>query len=159
MSDVTVRPMEAGDLDEVAVFHHRTVLDAYAGLFPPEAPVPTVDGLRDEWAAEPGSAWVAHDGGVVGTVVARGDEVRRLLVDPSRWRRGIGRRLLDVALATMRDGGCEAARLWVLEGNERARRFYEAHRWLLVPDEVLTHRSGVREVRYVRSLSGGDARR
>jgi GNAT superfamily N-acetyltransferase len=42
---------------------------------------------------------------------------------------GIGRALLERATEGMRDAGFAAAMLWVLESNQRARRFYERAGW------------------------------
>jgi GNAT superfamily N-acetyltransferase len=42
---------------------------------------------------------------------------------------GLGRALLERATEEMLDAGFAAARLWVLESNERARRFYERAGW------------------------------
>ena len=42
---------------------------------------------------------------------------------------GIGRALLERATEGMRDAGFATARLWVLESNQRARRFYERAGW------------------------------
>lgn len=149
MGDVVLRPMAVTDLDEVAAFHLRTVLEAYAGIFPPRAPVPTVAQLASEWAVDQPHAWVVVDGrAVVGTVATRERDLRRLLVDPTRWRQGLGHRLHDVAVDAVARGGHDAARLWVLEENGRARAFYEHLGWTLEPGELLVHDSGVREVRY-----------
>ncbi|MFN8233107.1 MAG: GNAT family N-acetyltransferase [Actinomycetota bacterium] len=43
--------------------------------------------------------------------------------------RGIGRALLERATEGLRDAGWKRAVLWVLETNERARRFYERAGW------------------------------
>jgi ribosomal protein S18 acetylase RimI-like enzyme len=54
-------------------------------------------------------------------------EVRALYVSPGSQSRGAGGELLDTALATARGLGAAGVRLSVLEGNVRARRFYERH--------------------------------
>lgn len=53
-------------------------------------------------------------------------EIAVLYVRPDRWRRGIGRALLDAAAAELRDAGCDEAILWVFEANAAGRAFYEA---------------------------------
>jgi ribosomal protein S18 acetylase RimI-like enzyme len=53
-------------------------------------------------------------------------EVYGLYVAPFAWRRGAGRMLWREAKNRISQGDAEVATLWVLEGNERARRFYEA---------------------------------
>ena len=47
---------------------------------------------------------------------------------PAEWGRGAGAALHDEAHALLRRDGA-IAHLWVLEANERARRFYEARGW------------------------------
>jgi len=56
-------------------------------------------------------------------------EVYALYVLPERWRRGAGRELMTAALDALGGFGFAEATLWVLEGNDRARRFYEAVGW------------------------------
>ena len=48
---------------------------------------------------------------------------------PAEWGRGAGAALHDEAVALLRSDGASIAQLWVLEENERARRFYEARGW------------------------------
>lgn len=52
-------------------------------------------------------------------------------VEPPRWGSGIGNRLLDHALDFLRSSGFSEATLWVVAGNDRARKFYEALGWRL----------------------------
>lgn len=52
-------------------------------------------------------------------------EVAALYVEPTEWRRGAGRGMMDAALAEAAERGCAAVTLWVLEPNRRARAFYE----------------------------------
>ena len=58
-------------------------------------------------------------------------EVAAIYVDPSVWRIGAGRALMDAALATLRAAGWTAATLWVFEANSRARAFYERYGFAL----------------------------
>jgi GNAT superfamily N-acetyltransferase len=53
-----------------------------------------------------------------------------LYVLPDEWGTGIGSGLHDEAVEALRRLGPEA-RLWVLEQNARARRFYEQRGWRL----------------------------
>ncbi|HEY8458521.1 MAG TPA: GNAT family N-acetyltransferase [Actinopolymorphaceae bacterium] len=81
-------------------------------------------------------------------------ELWMINLHPSVWRRGIGSRLHDVIIQRLAAAGFRTATLWVIEENDRARRFYEHHGWK--PDgqsqvhERITYR--VRELRYVRHL-------
>jgi len=56
-------------------------------------------------------------------------EVYALSVDPARYRAGVGRQLMAEARRRLRALGFTAALLWVLEGNDRATRFYEREGW------------------------------
>jgi ribosomal protein S18 acetylase RimI-like enzyme len=85
-------------------------------------------------------AWLAQrDGRVVGFVSSgppRDEdvplstaEVYAIYVLPEAWRRGVGQTLLETATGHWRARGIATLVLWVLEGNDRARRFYEAMGW------------------------------
>jgi GNAT superfamily N-acetyltransferase len=142
---------------------------AYAGIFPATAPLPELASVVREWEkefADPTAAvFLAEDDedgrAAVGTVAVRADpedlhpngratgQLRRLHVLPRLWGRGLGAALYAAAETTLRDAGYEAGSLWVLEGNGRARSFYERRGWTLVPGRTLTWpNGGPVEVRY-----------
>jgi GNAT superfamily N-acetyltransferase len=141
---------EAGSLDVpmLARVHLRTVVSSYAGLFPPDAPVPTLGELEARWASDFDSPSVRVflaevDAEPVGTVAVRAQphtarvgELRRLHVLPDVWNAGIGSALHDVAIGTLAKAGYTEAAIWVLEGNSRARNFYEHRGWMLVGGAV-----------------------
>jgi GNAT superfamily N-acetyltransferase len=56
-------------------------------------------------------------------------EVYALYVAPSRWSRGAGSGLLAKATDALRTAGMRAAVIWLLDGNDRAARFYERAGW------------------------------
>ena len=56
-------------------------------------------------------------------------EVYALYVDPDRYRGGVGRLLMSEARERLAEAGFDEAILWVLQGNERARSFYEGEGW------------------------------
>jgi GNAT superfamily N-acetyltransferase len=79
-----------------------------------------------------GRAWFLADGpdGVVGMVQGRRRPVDTLLVfsmwvDPAARRLGLGRGLIEAAESWARTWNGRRTLLWVLDGNEPARRFYE----------------------------------
>ena len=100
--------------------------------------------------------WVAEkEGRIVGhaTVVVdntRG-ELSALYVVPEEWGSGVAAALHDRALAGMRELGAAEATLWVVEGNTRARRFYEREGWS-ADGETKSSMLDIREVRYQRLL-------
>lgn len=82
-------------------------------------------------------------------------EVGSLYVHPEAWGTGVGRELMAKGEQVLLDEGFEDAILWVLEANERARRFYEIAGWR--PDG--THKviaiggQDLPEVRYRKALA------
>jgi GNAT superfamily N-acetyltransferase len=72
------------------------------------------------------------DGRVDGDGTARTGEVRSVYVDPTVVGAGLGSALLHAAVASLAGAGFTDAVLWVVEGNTRARVFYE--RWGWRPD-------------------------
>jgi GNAT superfamily N-acetyltransferase len=77
--------------------------------------------------------------------------LRSLYVVPEAWGTGVAQRLMEAALDAMRERGATEAILWVVEGNDRARRFYEREGWAL-DGEVRASQLGPSEVRYRRAL-------
>jgi GNAT superfamily N-acetyltransferase len=87
-------------------------------------------------------------------------ELYALYVDPGWWSTGTGRALMAAAVERLTASAYQRAVLWVLDGNARARAFYEKAAWQ--PDgalNVLMGLGGVREVRYARALLRKLARR
>lgn len=54
-------------------------------------------------------------------------EIYAIYVAPDETGQGVGRVLLDAAVVWLRAQGLDPIRLWVLEGNVRARAFYERY--------------------------------
>ncbi len=143
---IAVRPAVAGDAPDLVDINVRAWREAYAGIIPADAldaiDVPTRLDRFERRLAEPGDAdvLVAHDGyrrlgyahlgpyrleqggDAVEPEVA---ELRAMYVDPLAWRRGVGSALMSAVLIRVAERGWSQVRLWVLEANQRARRFYE----------------------------------
>ena len=101
----------------------RSALTAYAHIFPPDAPKPTIDDMVGALTGNDGFVF-EDEGRIVGLVqVLEGDYLARLYVDPSHWRRGIAAQLHDAAVAA------GARHLWVLRRNTIARAMYERRGW------------------------------
>jgi len=79
-------------------------------------------------------------------------EVCGLYIDPASWRAGAGRLLMRAALTDLAARGFGAAVLWVLTGNERARRFYE-HMGFVVEGRDDKPFLGAPQIRYRAPLS------
>lgn len=81
-------------------------------------------------------------------------EVPSLHVLPHLRGQGLGRILLDRALAELHRRGYAACTLWVLELNRPARVFYERLGWRLDGGRKPYEGTTVPEVRYRRTVSG-----
>jgi len=135
---VELRVAEPSEAAAIAALHTRTTRFAYAEIFPPEAPPPTLEDLIDDWTTrltDPSTrVLVAEVDGVLVGVVAAGSlegegHLSRLHVDPDLWGRGIGRALYDRCVAEFEGSGTSVVTLWVLERNVRARSWYERLGW------------------------------
>jgi GNAT superfamily N-acetyltransferase len=60
-------------------------------------------------------------------------QVSAIFVAPERWGSRVGQALMAHALDDLRSRQYREATLWVIEGNDRARRFYEHGGWQLDP--------------------------
>ncbi|MCJ0868648.1 GNAT family N-acetyltransferase [Streptomyces sp. AP-93] len=170
----SVREMTGPDIDAVAAVRVSSWRHAYAGLMPQSY----LDGLSVAAYAEQRRAAFADPAGAVTNLVAEGPdgavlgwaafgpargtdpegvapdegELYTLYARPDVIGTGVGRALLAEVL---RRAPYPAVRLWVLEGNARARRFYE--RAGFRPDGgVLVDESDgfpVHEVRYRRTAA------
>jgi GNAT superfamily N-acetyltransferase len=110
----------------------------FADILPPDIELPRFDPERFRGVAASNDIRVllAEDGGELLGYTACGanrdpdaapgvGEVRTFFVNPSSWRRGVGRQLLGAALDELRDLGYEQATLWSFVANDRANAFYE----------------------------------
>ena len=142
-----IREAEPTDAQVIASIHVRAWQDAYRGQLSDEY----LEGLRVEdrvgmqrrMLAEPREGWTTwvalDDDAVVGFAVTgpsedadaddRTGEVYAIYLEPDRVGTGVGRSLFEHALGDLRSRGFKQATLWVLETNERARRFYERAGW------------------------------
>ena len=141
---VTVRLASVDDADAIGRIQVETWRAAYAGLMPDEVIARFDAEARQRlWRAWferpwPGSAvFVAvHDGDVVGFANSgpcredvRAGELYAIYVRPPSWGTGAGRALIQRVEEWLRSAGFGEAILWVLEGNDRAERFYRAAGW------------------------------
>lgn len=99
------------------------------------SPVDEVDPGALAYFAEqvlpPNEVWVSEGPeGVVGVIVFTPDWVHHLYVLPEHQGRGLGEALLAKAKA-----GSSDLQLWTFQGNDKARRFYEA-RGFVVEEET-----------------------
>ena len=74
------------------------------------------------------------------------------------WSKGIGSDLHDVLLEELKRRGFDEATLWVMESNERTRRWYERQGWTTDGSQKSDELGGaaISEVRYRRPLEVND---
>jgi GNAT superfamily N-acetyltransferase len=145
--EVVVRRARPSDALRLGEAHVQAWLDAYRGIVPQDV----LDGLSVErratsWqrllARSEVATWVVEDGGrmvgfaSVGPAEDEGEdpsvtaELLAMYLLEGYWGRGLGRRLMEIVTEEMDKRGFEHALLWVLEANDRARRFYEKGGWV-----------------------------
>jgi len=171
--DVDVRPAESSDVEGIYRVMRRSRREAFEGVLPAAALDWTAD--PTEGFRESVEATRAHDEQVMlvavadGTVVGVAElgwqfhadqpfvgdsdaELHAIHVRPADWGEGIGTELLDEAIAEL-PPRVSALALSVLEGNERARAFYEHRGFERAGTTVTTYAGEERqEVVYRRSL-------
>jgi ribosomal protein S18 acetylase RimI-like enzyme len=142
---VTFRDARPSDAQAIAAVHVASWHYAYRGLLP-DAFLDrlSVEDRERSWGtalADPAyGVVVAEDAGRVVGFVSFGPsrdegasdrtaEIPAIYVDPEVLGTGVGRRLFDAAVGRLREAGYARATLWVLEANDRARRFYEKAGW------------------------------
>lgn len=175
-----IREARLEDAEAIVDVHIRTWQVAYKGLLPDDL-LASLDGQRlgriQRWQRSiqaPESprhrVLVAEsDGRIVGfaglgptrdpDAEADTGEVYAIYVHPDLWDWGVGRELFARATSLLLEFGFRAASLWVLDTNERARRFYERAGWRTDgATKSETRRSAVlNEVRYRKSLGASIA--
>jgi GNAT superfamily N-acetyltransferase len=141
-----VRRARLADAPAIARVHVDSWRAAYLGLVPSAVlDALSVERRRASWAnilggggAIDGSrAWVATVGARTVGFVSAGPsrdqddagknvgEVYAIYLEPAAWGHGLGSDLLEAAEDDLSLRGMKTVTLWVLEGNPRARRFYE----------------------------------
>jgi ribosomal protein S18 acetylase RimI-like enzyme len=139
-----IRLARVEDAEAIAALHVRGWQAAYRGILSDEF----LDGLDvAEWARRRRAAiekptspevrwWVLERRGAIEGMAMTGPsrdadagpgefEVYAIYVEPTAIGRGLGRALMDHALADLASRGAADVVLWVFEDNARARTFYE----------------------------------
>jgi ribosomal protein S18 acetylase RimI-like enzyme len=159
---VTIRSARAGDEAALADIDQRTWSSAVSPAPPPPPGTP----FFDEGARPEDFLVAEHDGVVAGYVrLAPGFDIAAhrhvlviggLAVDPDRQRLGIGRQLVDAAVAVARTRGARKLTLRVLGHNTTARRIYEQCGFVVegvLRGEFRIDRQDVDDVLMARSLA------
>ncbi len=129
---------DAGGLDDGQCESKNDDIEPHS----PQTLVAEMDGEVVALATVGPNRWASGDEGPSG-------ELYSLNAYPDAWGTGAATALLEAALAVLGEWGYRRAMLWVLEGNARARRFYEREGW--VDDGITkTDTVGGREVTVCR---------
>jgi GNAT superfamily N-acetyltransferase len=111
----------------LAEIQEAASLAGLAHIYPPDRyPYPQEDVL-ERWRSSTDTILLDETG--AGFAAVGGQWLNGLYVRPEAWGTGLAARLHDRAVAALREAGIATARLWVLEHNLRARRFYERRGW------------------------------
>lgn len=174
-----VRSASPEDAKDIARIHAHSWRTAYRGLLPQgylDAMSPFVLAARWQkrlrWdSSRPDSREqdilvVEHEGRVAGfaeigpcvddaELVGFAGEMNMLYVDPELVGRGLGRQLLDHGLRALAGREYFWVVIWVLEDNQRARRFYERAglRWDMASREDRFVNERVTVLRYAKALN------
>jgi GNAT superfamily N-acetyltransferase len=129
---VTLRRATAADAETLAAIQEEASRAAVAHVYPPERyPFPTA-AVRERWQRfTAAGGWAVLAGDDAGFVAVDPPWLEAMYVRPAAWGSGVADELHDAAVAELRSRGIDRARLWTLEQNGRARRFYERHGWSL----------------------------
>jgi ribosomal protein S18 acetylase RimI-like enzyme len=169
-----IRPASPDDAGQIAVVHVRSWQATYRGLVPQDY----LDGLDPadrvarwrgvvqdlDWPRD--GVYVAERDGTVCGFVSLGatrdpdgdpgqtGEISAIYLLPEFWGHGLGGAMMASALGSLAAAGYQQATLWVLDSNERARRFYARGGWA---DDGAVKRDDswgfpLHEVRYRRPL-------
>jgi GNAT superfamily N-acetyltransferase len=134
MGEVRIRAARPAEADALSAVQAEASIAGLGHIFPPERYPYPHDAVRERWRevvvdADARVLAAEDDGALVGVAAVRPGWLDGLYVVPARWGTGVAPALHDAALEAVRAlGSCEC-RLWVLEENVRARRFYERRGW------------------------------
>ena len=159
MSTAAIRPAREHDLESLLEIQREAAVAAFGHIFPQDRyPFPT-DDIREVWReslADPTvEMYVAElDGEPAGSVSVDDEFLRTLYVRPQSQGAGVGSALHDLALKRLTARGCRTAKLWTLEENWGARRFYERRGWTLTDAvRVVPFPPNPIDVQYARSVT------
>jgi GNAT superfamily N-acetyltransferase len=139
MSARVIRPARADDLETLLAIQREAAVAAFAHIFDQTRYSFPNDDIREVWREaldDPEvEVYVAEsDGEPAGSVSVGSGFLRTLYVLPRHQGTGVGSALHDFALERLAALGCGTARLWTLEENWDARRWYERRGWTLTDE-------------------------
>ncbi len=162
-----IRRMTADDLREVDALYVAAWKEGYKGLLPREF----LDGLTSKivdrspksYFFDEGSFVILDGERIAAHVHARPaaeenmngwGEIHTMYALPQFWGTGAAGELFDYAVDWLREREFDRIYLYVLEGNERAARFYKKHGFTPTADTLDCEVGGatVTDIRYIKEL-------
>lgn len=134
-----IREARPDEAETLLAIQHEAAAAAFSHIFPQDRyPFPS-DDILEVWREVLGDAnievYIAEVGGEpVGSISVGDGFLRTLYVVPSHQGTGVGSALHDFALERLRAHGLAIAKLWTLEENWNARRYYEKRGWTLTEE-------------------------
>jgi GrpB-like predicted nucleotidyltransferase (UPF0157 family)/L-amino acid N-acyltransferase YncA len=168
INPLLVRPATAADGSSISMIHAAAWREGYRGLMPDQALE-----LRDVAARAAKWRSLIEAGGREVLVAVAGDrvvgfasvapsrdadampfdrELTALYVEPTCWRRGAGRVLIETAVARARSRGWTRLTAWVLSSNVRGRAFYASQGFCQDGGDKIEGEPPLRQTRYSRPL-------
>ncbi|ATW25086.1 GNAT family N-acetyltransferase [Candidatus Formimonas warabiya] len=164
-----IRKGTLDDVKDISRIHALSWKSAYGGIVPQAY----LDELKEDFWVSAFSVWIKDNvlavqiitdhGSPVGCVaygrsrdksLPSWGEIVSLYLLPAYFGKGYGNRLLKSALSDLKKSGYQSLYLWVLQDNQRARRFYEKSGWQYNQDEYVFEIMGKKltDIRYVYSF-------
>jgi len=168
MMNVFIRYANSNDCDILGEIHSESLRFSCAGIFPDDyimsefSPERRREGFRRELSQGcPETAILFADGIPAGLFTfgrsRYGEvddpciEIWRIYLRPDHIGKGLGTVLMDWGIDELRKKGYRQAILWVLEGNHRARKFYERYGFVF-DGNIRDFDDSIREMRYSKAL-------
>jgi ribosomal protein S18 acetylase RimI-like enzyme len=137
-----LRPATDADLLALAELKRDANLASLAHVFAPERHPFPFDSVLARWRLvldDPAAVVLVldaagHRPGLDLYLAHDHETIRHLAVHPARWGHGLAATAMATAVGDMARRGTREASLWVLEENDRARRFYERLGWTATPE-------------------------
>ena len=153
---LTIRPAQVDDAERLADIHLLTWQATYRGLLSEHYLNGLLEGvqrravaLAEAIAHQTMSVLVVEQGGQLVAWASFGSsrdadalpstgELRAINVLPQVWSQGMGRRLWQQVRQELAGAGFSQATVWVIQGNQRGRGFYESLGFVQEPQTAVT---------------------